>query len=67
VLKQLNLRYQNPALLGSVVLLLFLLMYGFFRIVFRVMEFLGFGIFKVMRRCKLYKVEKAMEEVERIE
>ncbi len=67
ILLEINKRYQNPAFLGSVILLLFLLMYGFFRIVFWVMEFLWFGIFKIMRRCRLYKVEKGMEEVERIE
>ena len=40
ILLEINKRYQNPAFLGSVILLLFLLMYGFFRIVFWVMEFL---------------------------
>jgi hypothetical protein len=67
VLNEVNKRYQNPAFLGSVILLLFLLMYGFFRFVFRVMEFLGFAIFKIMRWSRLYKVQKVMEEVEKIE
>lgn len=67
VLTQVNKIYNNPAFLTSVVFLLFILLYSFVRIVFWVMTWLAFVIFKVLWRCGLYRVTKVIEEVERIE
>lgn len=67
VLSQVNKIYNNPAFLTSVVFLLFILLYSFVRIVFWVMSWLAFILFKILFRLKLYRVEKVMEEVERIE
>ncbi len=67
VLNQVNKIYNNPAFLTSVIFLLFILLYSFVRIVFWVMAGLAFLIFKMLLWLKLYRIEKVMEEVERIE
>ncbi|MEI8090868.1 MAG: hypothetical protein WCG98_01015 [bacterium] len=67
VLNQVNKIYNNPAFLTSVILLLFILLYSFVRIVFWVMAGLAFMIFKIFLWFRLYRVTKVMEEVERME
>jgi hypothetical protein len=67
VLTQVNKIYNNPAFLTSVVFLLFILLYSFVRIVFWVMAWLAFIIFKLFFLCGLYTTRKEFVEVERIE
>jgi len=67
VLSQVNKIYNNPAFLSSVVLLLFVLLYSFVRIAFRVMTGVTFVVFKILYRAKVYRVTKVVREVEEIE
>lgn len=67
VLTQVNKIYNNPAFLTSVVFLLFILLYSFVRIVFWVMAWLAFVIFKILFLLRIYRVTTQMEEVEKIE
>jgi len=48
LLGQMNLIYENPAFKTSVILLMFLLFYGFVRIVFWVMTGIAFILFKIL-------------------
>ena len=67
VLSEVNKIYNNPTFLTSVVFLLFILLYSFVRIVFWVMAWLAFIIFKILFWLGLYHTTKEMQEVERIE
>lgn len=67
VLTELNKIYANPTFLTSVILLLFILLYSFVRIVFWVMTGLAFIIFKILLRLQLYRIKKTWAEVESIE
>ncbi|HBB04708.1 TPA: hypothetical protein DCZ39_07635 [Patescibacteria group bacterium] len=48
LLGQMNQIYENPAFKTSVILLMFLLLYGFVRIVFWLMTGIAFLIFKIL-------------------
>lgn len=67
LLGQMNLIYENPAFKTSVILLMFLLLYGFIRIVFWVMTGIAFIIFKTMLTLKAYHIHTVMKEVEDLE
>jgi hypothetical protein len=67
LLGQMNQIYDNPAFKTSVILLMFLLLYGFVRIVFWVMTGIAFVIFKILFGLKVYHVHTVMKEVEDLE
>ena len=67
VLIQVNKIYNNTAFLSSVILLLFILLYSFVRIVFWVMTGVTFILFKILYRSKVYRITKVMKEVDEIE
>lgn len=67
VLKAINEKYQDPRFLTSVVVLLFLLLYGFIRIVFYVISFIGLILFKLSFLFGIFHTEKRMEEIEVVE
>ncbi|EKD25241.1 MAG: hypothetical protein ACD_80C00097G0003 [uncultured bacterium (gcode 4)] len=67
LLGQMNQIYENPAFKTSVILLMFLLLYGFVRIVFWLMTGIAFLIFKILLWLKVYRVNKVMKEVEDLE
>ena len=67
VLKAINEKYSDPRFLSSVVVLLFLLLYSFIRIIFYVVSFIGLMVFQVALWSGLYHREKAMQEVDIIE
>lgn len=67
VLGQMNKIYNNPAFKVSVILLMFLLLYGFVRIVFWVMTGIAFAIFKLLFALNTYQITKVMKEVEELE
>lgn len=67
VLGQMNQIYNNPAFKVSVILLMFLVFYGFIRIVFRVMSGIAFVVFKILFACKSYHIKTVMKECEDLE
>ena len=67
VLWEINKIYNNPAFKVSVILLMFLLLYGFIRIEFWVMTGIAFIVFKIMFWSKAYRIRKVMKEVEELE
>lgn len=67
LLTAVNKIYDKPAFLTSIVILLFLLLYGFVRIVFYVMSFLWFIIFQILKLMGVYKKIRIMKEVTEIE
>jgi len=67
LLGQINQIYENPAFKTSVILLMFLLLYGFVRIVFWVMTGIAFVMFKIMFALKAYRIHTEMKEVEDLE
>lgn len=64
VLVQINIIYQNSAFRTSVLVLMFLLLYSFVRIVFYVMAGIGYVLFKILFLAKAYRVKMVMKEVE---
>jgi len=67
VLWELNKIYANPGFQSSVIILMFLILYGFVRIVFWVMTGIGFLCFKLLFVSKAYHIHTEMEEVEDLE
>lgn len=67
LLGQMNQIYENPAFKTSVILLMFLLLYGFIRIVFWVMTGIAFVVFKILFGLKVYHVHTVIKEVEDLE
>jgi len=67
LLGQMNIIYENPTFKASVILLMFLLLYGFVRIVFRVMTGIALVIFKILFVSKVYRIKTVMKEVEDLE
>ncbi|MFA6256444.1 MAG: hypothetical protein WC606_04635 [Candidatus Absconditabacterales bacterium] len=67
LLGQMNKIYENPAFKTSVILLMFLLLYGFIRIVFWVMTGIAFVIFKLLFALKVYRIKTVLKEVEDLE
>lgn len=67
LLGQMNQIYENPAFKASVILLMFLILYGFVRIVFWVMTGIALLIFKALFTLKVYRVTTVLKEVEDLE
>ena len=67
LLGEMNKIYENPAFKASVILLMFLIFYGFIRIVFRIMTGIAFLIFKLLFALKVYHIKIVLKEVEDIE
>jgi len=67
LLGQMNKIYENPAFKASVILLMFLIFYGFIRIIVRVMTGLALILFKILLACKAYRIKKVVKEVEDLE
>lgn len=67
VLNAINTIYANPWFKTSVIVLMFLLLYGFVRIVFWVMTGIAFLIFKILLRSRIYHIKTVLKEVEDLE
>jgi len=67
LLGQMNTIYENPAFKASVILLMFLIFYGFIRIVFWVMTGIALVIFKILFALKVYHIKTVLKEVEDLE
>ena len=67
VLNAINTIYENPWFKTSVIVLMFLLLYSFVRIVFWVMTGIAFLIFKILLRSNIYRIKTVLTEVEDIE
>jgi hypothetical protein len=67
ILIQLNTIYENPAFKASTILLMFLIFYGFIRIVFRVMTGIAFVLFKILLTSQAYRIKTVLKECEDIE
>lgn len=67
VLGQMNKIYENPTFKVSVILLMFIIFYGFIRIVFWVMTGIAFVVFKILFLAKAYHIKKVLKEVEDLE
>ncbi len=67
ILGEMNKIYGNPAFKASVILLMFLMLYGFIRIVFWVMTGIALVIFKILFVCKVYHIKTVLKEAEDIE
>ena len=67
LLIQVNTIYENPTFKASVILLMFLIFYGFIRILFRLMTGIAFVIFKILFACKVYRIKIVLKEVEDLE
>ena len=64
LLGQMDKIYQNPAFKTSVILLMFLLLYGFVRIVFRAMTAIALLIFKILFALRVYHTHTVLKEAE---
>lgn len=67
LLKQVNAIYENPTFKASVILFMFLIFYGFIRILFWLMTGVSFIIFKILFAFKVYRIKIVLKEVEDIE
>ena len=67
LLGQMNKIYSDPAFKTSVILLMFLLFYGFIRIEFWIMTGIAFVIFKILFALKVYRIKTVLKEVEDLE
>jgi len=67
LLGEMNKIYNNPAFKASVILLMFLLLYGFIRIVFWVMTGIALIIFKILFKLNVYHIKTVLKEVEDLE
>jgi len=66
LLGKVNAEFGRPEFAASLVLLLFLLLYPFVRIVFRAMSFIAFVLFKLCYLLGVYKVSTCQEKIEKI-
>lgn len=66
LLNKVNMEFGRPEFAASLILLLFLLLYPFVRIVFWVMSFIAYTIFKLCYLLGVYKVELHQEKIEKI-
>lgn len=66
LLNKVNMEFGRPEFAASLILLLFLLLYPFVRIVFWVMSFIAYTIFKLCYLMGIYKVELHQEKIEKI-
>lgn len=67
LLWKVNEKFDKPEYRISVSLLLFLLLYPFVRIVFRIMSFISYLLFKLCYITKIYEVEKIKTEVDKLD
>lgn len=67
VLNAINTIYENPGFKTSVIVLMFLLLYGFVRIVFWVMTGIAFLIFKILLWSHVYHIKTVLKEVDDLE
>lgn len=67
LLGQVNTIYENPAFKTSVILLMFLIFYGFIRIEFWIMTGIALIIFKILFKLNVYRIKVVMKEVEDLE
>lgn len=67
VLWELNKIYTTPWFKISVILLMFLVFYGFIRIEFWIMTGVGILLFKTLYKLKVYRTKKILKEVEELE
>lgn len=66
LLGKVNMEFGKPEFAASLILLLFLLLYPFVRIVFRVMSLIGYIIFKLCYLTGAYKTSVSKVEIEKI-
>ncbi|MBU0626321.1 hypothetical protein KKG31_04155 [Patescibacteria group bacterium] len=66
LLGKVNEKFGLPEYRVSLVLLLFLLLYPFIRIVFRVMSFIAFVLFKLLYLTGVYKIKTETSVIEKI-
>ena len=66
LLNKVNMEFGRPEFAASSILLLFLLLYPFVRIVFWVMSLIAFVIFKICYLVGIYKVSLHEEKIEKI-
>lgn len=59
--------YEQPGFKASVIVLMFLLFYGFIRIEFWIMTGIAIILFRILYMLKVYRVKKVMKEVEELE
>lgn len=67
VLGEINTIYNTPGVKVSLIALMFLLLYGFIRIEFRIMTGIGIILFRILYALKIYKTKKILKEVEELE
>lgn len=66
LLTKVNIVFGKPEFAASLILLLFLLLYPFIRIVFRVMSLIAFVVFKICYFTGIYKILVHNEPIEKI-
>ncbi|MEI6425782.1 MAG: hypothetical protein WCO66_00345 [Candidatus Absconditabacteria bacterium] len=65
-LNKLNDKIKNPGFQISVVLLMVAISYPFLRIVIQLMSLIGFVLFTIMKKAKVYTIQKITTEIEKI-
>ena len=66
LLNEINSKFGLENFKRSVILLTYLLLYWFIRISFWVMSGIAFVLFKIMYRCKVYRISKTTKKVDEI-
>ena len=66
LLAKVNMEFGKPEFAASLILLLFLLLYPFIRIVFWVMSLIAFVVFKLCYLVGIYRVSLHQEDIEKI-
>lgn len=67
VLREIVTIYEQPGFKASVIVLMFLLFYGFIRIEFWIMTGIAMLLFKMLYALKVYRIKKVIKEVEELE
>ena len=67
LLNKINNILKNGGVKWSVILLSYLLLYWFIRTAIFVMSWVAFIIFKILYRCKVYKISKITKQVDEID
>ena len=67
VLGEMNNIYSTPGFKVSVIVLMFLLLYGFIRIEFWIITGIAMILFKILYALKIYRTKKVLKEVEELE
>lgn len=66
ILQKVKQEYNKTWFRISIILLLFLLLYWFVRIVFWATSIISFFLFKILYRCKVYKIKTEKKDIEKI-